>query len=233
MGKEGFVWVLTNLEEVAYFHTPTRAGDTIKAMLKEFSGVLVSDFYAVYDAIECPQQKCLIHFIRDLNDDLLKHPYDNELKQLVGAFAGLVKPMVETVDRHGLQKRFLGKHRIFVERFYKRLDVGFGGSETARKVIERLKKNRNTMFTFLDFDDVPWNNNNAEHAIKAYASLRRTIEGTTTEKGLREFLVLLSLCETCKCKNVDFLDFLRSGSKDVDDFAINPHNVAMMARETR
>jgi Transposase IS66 family len=125
------------------------------------------------------------------------------------------------------------KHRIFVERFYKRLDVGFRGSETARKVIERLKKNRNTMFTFLDFDDVPWNNNNAEHAIKAYASLRRTIEGTTTEKGLREFLVLLSLCETCKCKNVDFLDFLRSGSKDVDDFAINPHNVAMMARETR
>jgi Transposase IS66 family len=218
-GKEGYVWVLTSLEEVAYFHTPTRAGDTIQAMLKEFSGVLVSDFYAAYDAIECPQQKCLIHFIRDLNDDLLKHPYDDELKQLVGAFAGLVKPMVETVDRHGLKKRFLGKHRTLVDRFYKGLGAGFGVSEAARKIIERLQKNRNTMFTFLNFDDVPWNNNNAEHAIKAYASLRRVIEGTTTEKGLREFLVLLSLCETCKYKNVDFLDFLRSGSKDVDDFA--------------
>jgi len=45
------------------------------------------------------------------------------------------------------------------------------------------------------------------------------IEGPTTEKGLYDFLVLLSLCETCKCKNVDFLDFLRSGSKDIDDFA--------------
>jgi transposase len=66
MGKEGYVWVLTSLEEVAYFHTPTRAGDTIQAMLKYFSGVLVSDFYAAYDAIDCPQQKCLIHFIRDL-----------------------------------------------------------------------------------------------------------------------------------------------------------------------
>ena len=74
------------------------------------------------------------------------------------------------------------------------------------------------MFTFLDFDDVPWNNNNAEHAIKAFASLRRVIEGTTTEKSLRDFLVLLSLCETCKYKNVDFLDFLRSGSRDIDDF---------------
>ncbi len=85
MGREGYVWVLTSLEEVAYFYSPTRAGDTIQAMLKEFSGVLVSDFYAVYDVIECPQQKCLVHFIRDLNDDLLKHPYDDELKRLAQA----------------------------------------------------------------------------------------------------------------------------------------------------
>jgi predicted RecB family nuclease len=220
MGKEGYVWVLASLEEVAYFYSPTRAGDTIQAMLKEFSGVLVSDFYAAYDVIECPQQKCLVHFIRDLNDDLLKHPYDDELKRLVGAFAGLVKPMIETVDRYGLKKRFLGKHRVFVDRFYKRLIRELRVGETAKKIIERLQKNRNKMFTFLDFDDVPWNNNNAEHAIKAFASLRRVIEGTTTEKGLREFLVLLSVCETCKYKNVDFLDFLRSGSKDIDDFAL-------------
>ena len=58
-----------------------------------------------------------------------------------------------------------------------------------------------------------------EHAIKAFALLRRVIEGKTTEKGLREFLILLSICETCKYKSVDFLEFLRSDSKDVDDFA--------------
>ena len=127
-----------------------------------------------------------------------------------------IRDRIETVDRRGLKKRSLGKHRIFVDRFYKRLSGGFGADEAARKIIERLQKNRNTMFTFLDFDDVPWNNNNAEHAIKAFASLRRVIDGTTTEKGLRDFLVLLSLCETCKYKNVDFLDFLRSGSKDID-----------------
>ena len=45
----------------------------LKTMLQNFSGVLVSDFYAPYDAIECPQQKCLIYLIRDLNDELLRH----------------------------------------------------------------------------------------------------------------------------------------------------------------
>ena len=53
----------------------------------------------------------------------------------------------------------------------------------------------------------------------AFATLRRVIEGPTTEKGLLDFLILLSVCETCKYKSLDFLDFLRSGSRDIDVFA--------------
>lgn len=156
-----------------------------------------------------------------LNEELLKRPYDDGLKRLVADFAGLVKPIVETVEQRGLKKYFLRKHRVSVNRFYKRLAGGFGAGDAARKVVERLQRNRNRMFTFLDFDDVPWNNNNAEHAVKAFASLRRVIEGKATEKGLRDYLILLSICETCKYKCVDFLDFLRSGSTNIDEFAIS------------
>ena len=222
-GFNGYVWVLTSMEEVAYFFTPTREGNTIQELLKKFSGVLVSDFYAAYDAIDCPQQKCLIHFIRDLNSAILEHPFDKGIRQLAGNFAGVLKPIIETVDRRGLKKRFLGKFRNSIDRFYKGLvDDEIG--EAAGKLVDRLQKNRNKMFTFLDFDDVPWNNNNAEHAVKAFALLRRVIDGLTTEKGLRDTLVLLSVCETCKCRNVNFLDFLRSGSKNIDEFVIRGSN---------
>jgi hypothetical protein len=221
LNKDCYVWVLTSMEEVPYFRTANREGSTIQTMLRDFSGVLVSDFYAAYDGVECPQQKCLIHLIRDLNDDLLKHPFDETLKRLAGDFSSLVRSMVETVDRRGLKKRFLGRHRAPVEQFYDRLDGACGVSEATTKVMERLKKNRDRLFTFLDFDGVPWNNNNTEHAIKSFVSLRRVIDGRTTEKGLNDFLVLLSVYETCKCKNVTFLDFLRSGSRDIDKFAIS------------
>jgi transposase len=184
-GRNGYVWVLTSMEEVAYFCTPTREGSTVQTMLRGFSGVLVSDFYTAYDAIDCPQQKCLVHFIRDLNDDLLKHPYDDVLKRLGREFVCLVKPMIETVDQYGLKRRFLNKHTVSVDRFYRRLTDETGAGEAATKVIERLRRNRDTMFTFLNFDDVPWNNNNAEHAIKAFATLRRVIDGVTSEKGLQ------------------------------------------------
>ena len=66
---------------------------------------------------------------------------------------------------------------------------------------------------------MPWNNNNAEHAIKAFARLRKVIGANGTPKGVRQYLVLLSISETCKYKGVSFLDFLRSGEIDLDAFA--------------
>jgi hypothetical protein len=70
----------------------------------------------------------------------------------------------------------------------------------------------------LHYDHVPWNNNNAEHAVKAFARLRNTIAGSSTVGGLAEYLILLSICQTCKYVGVEFLDFLRSGEKDIHAF---------------
>jgi len=60
---------------------------------------------------------------------------------------------------------------------------------------------------------------NAEHAIKAFARLRRAIKGLSTPKGIEEYLILLSVCQTCKYSGLDFLDFLRSSETDVGTFA--------------
>ncbi|WP_294273045.1 hypothetical protein [Propionivibrio sp.] len=48
--------------------------------MERFKGVLVSDFYAAYDSVPCPQQKYLIHLRRDINEDLNKNPFDQESK---------------------------------------------------------------------------------------------------------------------------------------------------------
>jgi hypothetical protein len=232
-GKTGFVWVFANLEEVAYIYSETREGDLLHALLKDFTGVLVSDFYPAYDGIRCPQQKCLIHLIRDLNDDVLQHPYDEELKRLAQSFADLVRPMVGTVDRHGLKSHFLRKHRVSVDRFYRQFSTMALQSEGAVKLRDRFQKNREKLFTFLSFDGVPWNNNNAEHAVKAFATLRNVIGGCSTEKGTREYLILLSICETCKYKGLDFLDFLRSGEKDIDAFASSRRRRRLAGARTR
>lgn len=217
-GERVYVWILTNLEEVVYIYSETREGDMVHSLLKEFKGVLVSDFYSVYDSVDCPQQKCLIHLLRDLNNAVLRHPFNDELKLLVREFAGLLKPMIDTVDRFGLKTHFLQKHKKIVDRFYKQLEKQHYNDEISIKLKKRLVKNRSKLFTFLDYEGVPWNNNNAEHAVKGFARLRTVIGGTSTEKGIRDYLILLSLSETCKCKGINFLQFLRSGQRDIEEF---------------
>jgi predicted RecB family nuclease len=218
-GKAAYVWVLTNLHEVAYVYSDTREGEFVQTLLREFKGVLVSDFYAVYDSLNCPQQKCLIHLMRDVNKEILAQPYDEELKTIARDFAELLRPMVETVDRFGLKTHFLRKHLVSVARFYQKLSKSDCQSEAAIKCKERFEKNRNKLFTFLDYDGVPWNNNNAEHAIKAFARLRDVIRGHCTAEAVEQYLVLLSVCQTCEYQGVDFLDFLRSGEKYLTTFA--------------
>lgn len=218
-GRSAYVWVFTSLHEVAYLYSDSREGEIAQKTLSAFNGVLVSDFYAAYDSFACSQQKCLIHLMRDLNDEILDRPFDEELKRIVMAFAAILKPMIETVDRYGLKKYFLRKHLKHVEHFYRQIDEIDTHSEAALKCKDRFQKNRGKLFTFLEHDGIPWNNNNAEHAIKAFAAIREGIEGSSTAKGLDDYLILLSVCQTCKYMGVDFLDFLRSGEKDIHAFA--------------
>ena len=75
------------------------------------------------------------------------------------------------------------------------------------------------LFTFLDYDDIPWNNNNAEHAVKAFVMLRRDLVGNSTEKGIHDYLILLSVCETCRIRGLSFLEFLKSGERNIEAFA--------------
>jgi len=217
-GRSAYVWVLANHEDVAYFVSESREGAKVQDILKKFTGILVSDFYSLYDSFECPQQKCLIHLLRDLNDDLLREPFNEELKSVVNGFGSLVKPIVETVDRYGLKCRFMQKHKRSVSRFYRWLTRTNFETEVGVGYKKRFEKNKDKLFTFLDYDDVPWNNNAAEHAIKAFATLRRVFGGSSTERGIQDYLVLLSVCETCRYRGINFWEWLCSGYKDVDAY---------------
>jgi predicted RecB family nuclease len=87
---KGYVYAFANLENVVFLCRSTRETGFLVPLLKDFSGVLVSDFYKGYDSMPCLQQKCLVHLIRDLNGDLQARFHDEELKGLAKAFGGLL-----------------------------------------------------------------------------------------------------------------------------------------------
>ncbi len=217
-GGVGYVWVFACFEEVIYVYSNSRESRILAETLGGFSGVLVSDFYAGYDSFPTEQQRCLVHMIRDLNESLFKNPFDEELKEFVVQFGVLLRSIVETIDRYGLKRRFLGKHKKDVAVFFRTHVNRRSGSELTTAYQTRFKRNEDRLFTFLDHDGVPWNNNNAEVAVKGFAMLRRAIGGASTEVGIADTLKLLSISQTLKNKNVSFFEFLKSGKSTISEF---------------
>jgi hypothetical protein len=214
-GSGHYVWVFANFTTVAYVYSESREAAILENVLDGFSGVLVSDFYAAYDSVPCAQQKCLIHMMRDINEDLHRNPFDDELKEIARRFGALLREIVETIDAYGLKARHLGKHRTPAARFIEHVVAMKCATEAGLALKKRIEKNRDRLFTFLNYDGVPWNNNNAEHAVRAFTRLRNGVS-SNTPKGTREYATLLSIQQTLKYRGMSFLEFLRSGRMEID-----------------
>ena len=219
-GIDGYVWVFANYDSVFYQFRETRETEFLKELMKGFSGVLVSDFYTGYDFLECKQQKCLVHLIRDLNEDFLKNQLDTELKMIVIEFGSLLRSIVTTIDKFGLKKVHLNKHKKDVEKFYAKVILIKFESEFALSYQKRFVKYKTKLFYFLEDDNIPWNNNNAEHSIKPFAKWRKKISKSLTRMNLENHLILLSVLQTCKYRGINFFEFLKSGETSISKFLI-------------
>jgi hypothetical protein len=205
----GYVWVFATTDTVYYHLTLNRECEFLRERLDGYTGILVTDFFPGYEALPFRRQKCLIHLIRDMNDELFKNPFDEHYKRMVEAFGKLLRSIIETIDRYGLQRRHLQKHVPDTDRYFQAFVQTPPPGELSAKLAKRLAKHWPDCWTFLTQDGVPWNNNNAEAAIKAFALHRRGVNGKVNERRLRQYLEMLSLAQTCRYRNISFLDFLR------------------------
>lgn len=217
---DGYVWVFANHNSVYYLFKETRETDFLKEILKDFNGVLVSDFYTGYDSLECRQQKCLVHLIRDLNGDFLNNQLDFELKKIVIEFGSVLRSIIATIDKYGLKTKHLNKHKKNVDKFYSNTISAIFESEYALSYQKRFIKYRDKLFCFLNYDNIPWNNNNAEHSIKPFAKWRKKISKNLTKQNIENHLTLLSILQTCKYRGINFFEFLKSGETSIEKFSI-------------
>jgi hypothetical protein len=115
-------------------------------------------------------------------------------------FTKLLQDIVKTVDKYELKKKYLQKHKKDVKIFFTTIFDAHYTSEVAQKYQKRLEKHQNTLFTFLDYDNVSWNNTYAEHAIKLLATHRNQNIKFFRKSKIDEYLRIMSLYQTCQYK---------------------------------
>jgi transposase-like protein len=217
-GTQHYVWVFTDGKHVVFRMTETREATVVQEFLKGYQGVLMSDFYQGYDTVPCRQQKCWVHLIRVLNEDLWDNPFNAEFEAFVLDVRNLILPILEAASEYGLKKRNLGKFKKTVARFYdKAIYKRIYESDVTRTYQKRFERYRESLFLFLEHDNIPWNNNMAERAIRELA-VQRKVAGSFFKRVAPQYLLLLGLAQTCRFQGKSFLKFLLARQRDVDAF---------------
>jgi transposase len=217
-GIKNYIWVFTNGKYVVFKHAETRESAIVHELLDQYKGVLISDFYPGFDSLLCRQQKCWVHLIRDLNDDLWRSPFDVQYETFIAEVRDIIVPIMKAIQRYGLKSWHLNKFRKSVDQFYaKVIENRYYKSELVSKYQKRFQRYRENLFVFLEQDGIPWHNNVAENALR-HITIQEKISGFYFKTLIEEYVLMLGIRQTCRFYGKSFYKFLYSKETSVDYF---------------
>lgn len=193
-GTGHWLWAFVN-QKLAYYKIDRSRGSKVpKDFLgNPFPGIVISDFYSAYNKLDCRQQKCLVHLLREMRDCRGKDPPAD--------FKAPCKKLKRILsDAHRLQKvqgqlsqlTFVRKVRRLKERLFLFATTPYSNKNWQR-LSARCLKHEKKMLTFLDFPGLPSNNNHAERMIRPHVILRNRWFQNRTNKGSSAHGVMTSI----------------------------------------
>ncbi len=168
-----------------------------RALGTSFAGTLVSDFYAVYNGLDCRKQRCLVHLLRELH----------KLRETLPAASvrAFIQPLItlfQDAIRLGHERKSLGKKAFNAARheIQNRFDTLMLETRVRHReclrIWRRLFKHSDELFTFLDDANVPADNNGTERDIRSLAAARNDGGTHRTEWSAAAFARIKSVIAT-------------------------------------
>ena len=167
--------------------------------LKEFSGVLIHDTYQGYNAVEDIEHGiCGVHFLRHTHDDLSEaEGASDEAKEFHRQMVWFFRMARKKKKRCRNDEERLSLHRSMqraLQRYWKAVTYDDPLVESTRKWW--LEKRGDQLLTFLKYEDVPWDNNAAERAVRPMVRRRKITGGSRSERGAEREAINMSCITT-------------------------------------
>jgi transposase len=206
LGKTHWLWCFAT-QDVTYYMIDRSRGSPalIKFFIQEFGGTLVSDFWGPYNAVVCAfRQKCLAHLFRELeHTEKYKSPgadwpeFAKKLRRLLGDAIRLWR------RREELSAQTYASRRDRIHgRLAELIDTPWE-DKNAKRLIKRFRRHQDELFTFLDQEGVPFDNNHAERTIRPAVIIRKNSQGNRSQQGADCQAVLMSVFRTLKQRGHD------------------------------
>lgn len=207
-GPGWWLWVFTTSVLTCYVIAQSRGRDLLGNILgKDFGGVLVSDCLAIYDDATALQQKCYAHHHKAIRKAKDLHPQQGEgfLCQVAAMLRAAVALQEQKAELS--LETFSDLRQALEHKAVQLLEAP--RSETNEEAVRnRLHKQRDHLFTFLDHQGVDATNNLAERQLRHAVIARKISCGNKTPKGAQTWQILTSLAATCVQRATSFIDAL-------------------------
>ena len=207
-GANYWLWVVVTKYTALYHVDKTRKTIVPKKMLgPEYEGVIGSDSWGTWNYTGGKHQKCHVHYIRNIKETNLYHSPSADYKKHAQTFRRILEDSHITAAPGG--KKALATKKKLDRRILTLLNrLKVETDKHCKKMFKRLRRGKDHLFTFLEVDRVDWHNNSAERGIRPCVILRNNSYGSRSEEGASAIAVLMSVKQTCKAKNVNFLDVM-------------------------
>lgn len=200
-GQTHWLWCFANGQVCFYMIDRSRGGPALaKFFLTEFDGVLITDFWAAYNAVcAAGRQCCLVHLLRELekvdmhNDSAEWKAFAKKLRRLIGDGIRLRKRADYTPQRYASRVGRIDKRLMAMAR------AKYADADASR-LGKRLLRHGDHLFTFLDHLDVPFENNFAERMIRPAVIIRKNSLSNRSENGAAAQSMLMSVYRTLKLR---------------------------------
>lgn len=210
-GKGAWLWVFTNAEQTIYRVSESRGRRVIHETLgQKYKGVLVSDCLASYDNATRSQHKCYAHHLRAIQKALeVEEETGRGRTKILEALKQELQGAMELKGRREeySDEEWKKKRRSLRQRMDRLLRQG-QACEATRAVANRLQRQRDHLFVFLNHGKVEATNNRAERALRPAVIARKLSAGNKSEQGAHTWQVLASMAATCTQKNQSFVDMV-------------------------
>ncbi len=210
-GKTHWLWCFTSRRATIFTVERSRAGPVVLEFIKQcFNGVFVSDFWYAYNVLSCAKQKCLVHLLRDLERVWKSKDSSGDWPQFCKRLKRLIRDAIRVRKRMDELDKTIYQRRC--KRIEKRLKVIIKhqwSNKEAKRLIKRLKRHQDELFTFLDNPDVPFDNNFGERSIRGAVIMRKNSYNNRSIRGAQTQSVLMSVFFTLKQRGLNPVDTVK------------------------
>jgi transposase len=191
-----WLWTMVNTQVAFFMIHPRRSKEAFAALIDDWTGILVSDGFKVYQKWVKLRQTCLAHLIRTAKG--LAQRKDPE----VAAFGRRALAELNRLCSMAHAPPNVGQWRAFYARLSHLISQNHDRKDEAGKFAKRLLREMDSLWVFLEEQGVEPTNNRAERALRFGVMWRKRSQGTESDKGNRWVERILSLRHSCQIRSL-------------------------------